>query len=130
MPPPTIVYNDVDITLNPNLVTHDVLQKTGASAIIQSLANLIQLGHWEKPFHPEVGVNIRQLLFEQPDPNVAGLIQNEIETAVANFEPRVSLLAVAVEYDNINYGYNITIEFSIASLPNPISITSFLERIR
>lgn len=130
MPAPTIVYNDVDVELNPNPITTDVLQKTGASAIIQSLANLIQLGHWEKPFHPEIGVNVRQLLFELPDPNVAGLIQNEIETAVANFEPRVTLISVAVEFDEVNDGYNITIEFSIASLPNPISISSFLERIR
>jgi len=130
MPQPTIIYNDVDVSLNPNPITRDILQKTGSSAIIQSLADLIQLGHYEKPFHPEVGVNIRQLLFELPDPNIAGLIENEITTAIANFEPRVSLLSCAVEYDDVNLGYNITIEFTIASLPNPISISTFLERVR
>lgn len=130
MPQPTIFYNDVDISLNPNPITRDVLQKSGASAIIQSLSDLIQFGHYEKFFHPEIGANIRQLLFELPDSNIAGLIENEIKNVVANFEPRVSLLAISVESDDVNNGYNINIEFTIASIPNPISISSFLERIR
>jgi phage baseplate assembly protein W len=130
MPQPTIVYQDVDITLNPNPITSDILQKTGASAIIQALSVLVQYGHYEKPFHPEIGANIRQLLFELPDSNIAGLIEKEIRTVVNNFEPRVNLLAVAVEADQINDGYNITVEFTVASIPNPIQISSFLERVR
>lgn len=130
MSQPAIFYNDVDITLNPNPITSDVLQKSGASAIIQSLSDLVQFGHYEKPFHPEIGANIRQLLFELPDPNIASLIENEITKVVSNFEPRVSLISVAVEFDDVNDGYNISIEFTIASIPNPISISSFLERIR
>ena len=130
MPLPAIVYKDVDVSLNPHPITKDVLTKTGASAIIQSLADLIQIGHYEKPFHPEIGGNMRQLLFELADPVTAGLIENEIKAVVANFEPRVSLISVSVEAVDDGTGYNVTIEFSIVSLPNPITISVFLERVR
>lgn len=127
---PKIVYRDIDVTMKAHPITQDILTKTGASAIVQSLANLIQYGHYEKPFHPEIGANIRQLLFELADPVTAGLIENEIRTVVANFEPRVALIAVAVGVTDDLSGYNVTIEFTIISLPNPISISVFLERVR
>src|SRR6185312_539758 len=130
MPKPTIIYKDIDISLLANPITSDVLQKTGASAVIQSLSNLVQYGHYEKFFHPEIGANIRQLLFELPDSNIAGLIEKEIRNVINNFEPRVNLLAVAVESDQVNDGYNITIEFTVTSIPNPIQISSFLARVR
>lgn len=130
MPPPTIIYNDIDVSLNPNPISGDVLQQTGVAAIIQSVADLVQIGHYEKPFHPEVGGNMRALLFELADPLTASQIQNELENIIGNFEPRVSLIAVIVEVVSDGHGYNVTIEFSIASIPNPVSISTFLERLR
>ena len=123
-------YSDIDVSFLPHPVTNDILKKTGASAVVQSIANLVQLSHYEKPFHPEIGSNVRKLLFELADSVTSNLLAEEIRTIINNFEPRATVLGVYVETTPDEYGYNVTIEFSIVSLPNPISITLFLERLR
>ena len=123
-------YSDIDISFMPHPVTKDVLKKTGAQAVVQSIANLVQLSHYEKPFHPEIGSNVRKLLFELADSVTANLLAEEIKTVIANFEPRATVLGVYVDTTPDGHGYNVTIEFSIVTLPNPISITVFLERLR
>jgi phage baseplate assembly protein W len=91
---------------------------------------LILTNHFEKPFQPEVGSNIRRLLFENVDSIMAAQIEREIEETITNFEPRVqisSVVAVAAPEDN---GYKIRLEFFLINNPDPITINFFLERIR
>jgi phage baseplate assembly protein W len=124
------VYSDVDISFLPHPITKDVLKKTGAAAVAQSIVNLILLSHYEKPFHPEIGSNIRKLLFELGDNVTASLIAEEVKIAIGNFEPRATILGVYVDQTSDGYGYNVTIEFSVITLPDPVSITVFLDRVR
>jgi len=132
LPTSTIIYSDIDMSMNVNPITGDVLKKTGVNAIVQSVVNLIQLGHYEYPFHPEKGAGIRQLLFELPSPVTCQLISKEIRTVLDNFEPRVQTLDVVVEVSQTGTisGYNVTVSFQIVSVPQPITISVFLERIR
>lgn len=130
MPSPTKAYSDVDIEMNAHPVTGDVLVKSGAMAVVQAVMSLVQIGHYEKPFHPEIGANIRQLLFELADSVTANLLAEEIKTTLANFEPRASIINVIVEATGDGNGFNVTIEFSIVSLPAPVTISFFLERLR
>lgn len=103
---------------------------TGYNSVVQAVMNLVQLNHYEKPFHPEIGGNVIKLLFEPADNITAGLIANEIKVVLANFEPRADVLGVYVESTPDYEGYNVTIEFSILTLSDPISISFFLERLR
>jgi phage baseplate assembly protein W len=130
LPQSTIIYSDIADSMNANPITGDVLQVTGAASVIQSVMNLIQLGHYEKPFHPEIGSGVTQLLFEQGSPQVCQLIAKEITNTLQNFEPRVTVLNVAVEVDSVGHGFNVTIQFQIVSIPTPIQISVFLQRLR
>lgn len=132
LPTSTIIYSDIDDSANVNPITGDILKKTGAASVIQSVMNLIQLGHYEKPYHPEVGSGVTQLLFEQGSPATCQLIAKEIQNTLKNFEPRVNVVNVLVEVatSGSSSGFNVTIQFSIVSIPQPITISVFLERIR
>jgi phage baseplate assembly protein W len=123
-------YSDFDVKFIPHPVTRDLVKKTGTNAVVQSVMDLVQLSHYEKPFHPEIGSNIRKLLFEPLDNITANLLSQEIRIVLGNFEPRVSVIDVFVQSNINDDGYEVTIEFSVISLPNPVSITVFLERLR
>jgi phage baseplate assembly protein W len=88
------------------------------------------IGHYEKPFHPEIGGNIRKMLFEPLDGITANLIAKEIEDVITNFEPRVDLVSIEVNEDVDNNGYDVIVTFLLLNLENPIQTTIFLERIR
>ena len=124
------IYKDLDLDFIPHPVKKDVNRKIGVNAILQSLENLILLNHYEKPFHPEIGSNVRKMLFEQIDPVVASILSKEIRDVIENFEPRVNLQNVYVVENTDSNGFDVTIEFFMVNLPNPITVTFFLERLR
>ena len=123
-------FVDIDVSFGAHPVTGDVLKKTGTNAVVQSVLNLIQTNHFERPFHPEIGGNIRALLFELADNVTASLLSEEIKDVLTNFEPRVKVIAVYVEADPDNNGYNITVEAAIQNVATPIAISTFLGRLR
>lgn len=123
-------FSDIDVSFEAHPVTKDLLKKTGTNAIVQALANLVQLNHYDIPFHPEIGGNVRKFLFEPADPVTVSLLAEEIKNLIANFEPRVKVINVLVEGDVDDTGFNVAIEFFIQNNPNPLTISLFLERIR
>jgi phage baseplate assembly protein W len=124
------IYKDLDLAFIPHPIRKDVNKKTGYNAIIQSVKNLVLLAHYEKPFHPEIGANVRKMLFEPLDPITANIIAKEIEDVIVNFEPRVDISSVEVVEDESGNGYNVTVAFFLLNLEEPIQTTIFLERIR
>jgi hypothetical protein len=126
----TTVYSDFNVNFDINPITGDLLKVTGASSVIQALMNLVQINYYEKPFHPEIGSNVRKLLFENIDPIVSNALAKEIEVLVQNFEPRVNILSVVVTPDYDNNGYNVQLTVEILSINNSFVVTSFLQRLR
>lgn len=123
-------YKDLDLDFLPHPIKKDIGKKVDANAIVQSLKNLILLNHYEKPFHPEIGSNVRKMLFEPVDSVTANLLSKEITDVINNFEPRVKLENVRVEENFDGNGFDVTMTFFIVNLPNPISVSFFLERLR
>ena len=122
-------FSDIDINFGANPVSGDILQKTGVNSVVQSIMNLVQTNHYERKFHPEIGGNVRKLLFELADSTTASLLAAEINDVIANFEPRATNVNVFVNADGLN-GFNVTIETSIQNLANPIKVAFFLARLR
>ena len=124
------VFKDLDLSFGIHPVRKDINKHLREMAVINSVKNLVLTNHYEKPFRPYVGSNIRRLLFENVDPIIAAQIEREIEETVRNFEPRVNIkkitATVAPDYNR----YNIEMEFYIINNPNPVTIRFFLERIR
>jgi phage baseplate assembly protein W len=123
-------YKDVDLDFIAHPITGDINKKTGINAIVQSLKTLLFLNHYEKPFHPEIGSNIRKMLFENIDPVTANILAKEIKITIDNFEPRVSMRNVFVTENYDENGFDVTLEFIIKNTAEPIAVSFFLERLR
>lgn len=123
-------FLDLDLNFEAHPIRKDINKFKGEYAIINSVKNLILTNHYERPFQPNIGSNIRRLLFENIDSVIAARIEREIEETVNNFEPRArisKITAVAAPDEN---KYKVEVEFFVINNPNPITINFFLERIR
>jgi len=126
----TRIYKDLDLDFGRNVVTNDVNKLTDVEAVKRSVRNLINTNHFERPFHPELGGNVRALLFEPMTPLTALNLQRKIEEVLNNFEPRAKITQILADPDIDRNGIDIVVNFYVLNLPNPVSVTTTLQRIR
>jgi phage baseplate assembly protein W len=126
----TRTYQDLDLNFEAHPITGDVTKKKGDRAVIASIKNLILTNHYERPFNPAIGSNVRRMLFEPMDSQTTVLIREEIINTITNYEPRATLEEVIVSPNYDGNRYDITITFSILNRPEPVTVSLFLERIR
>jgi hypothetical protein len=123
-------YKDLDLNFLVHPVRKDINKLTNQMAIINSIKNIILTSHYEKPFNPDFGSNVRKLLFENLDVITASALEREIEQTISNFEPRVRVTSVRAKPDFNNNGFSIQMEFYIINQTSPVSISFLLERLR
>lgn len=123
-------FKDLDLNFTAHPVRKDVTKHVNEYAIINAVKNLILTNHYERPFRPEVGSNIRRMLFENVDVIIAARLEREIVETIENFEPRVEVSRITAIPAPDENSYQIELEFFIINRPNPVTITFFLERIR
>ena len=123
-------FRDIDLDFNRNVVTNDVAVVEDVIAVKRSVKNLIQTNFYERPFHPELGCGIRELLFENFTPMTKIFLQRKIEEVLINYEPRINLQNVAVDDDQDNNRLVVDIYFYVVGVPGPQTVSTFLQRIR
>ena len=126
----TRFYKDLDLDFGRNVVTNDVNKLTDVESVKRSVRNLINTNHFERPFHPEIGGNVRALLFEPMTPLTALNLQRKIEEVLNNFEPRAKITQILADPDIDRNGYRLEIKFYVIGIQNPITVETFLERLR
>ena len=126
----TRIYKDLDLDFGRNAVTNDVNKLTDVEAVKRSVRNLINTNHFERPFHPEIGGNVRALLFENITPLTSLNLQRKIEEVLSNFEPRAKITQIIADPDIDRNGYRLEIRFYVIGIQNPITVETFLERLR
>ena len=126
----TRIYKDLDLDFGRNTVTNDVNKLTDVESVKRSVRNLINTNHFERPFHPELGGNVRALLFEPMTPLTALNLQRKIEEVLKNFEPRANITQILADPDIDRNGYRLEIKFYVIGIQNPIVVETFLERLR
>ena len=123
-------FRDIDLDFNRNAVTNDVAVVEDVVAVKRSVKNLIQTNFYERPFHPELGCGIRELLFENFTPMTKIFLQRKIEEVLINYEPRINLQNVAVDDDQDNNRLVVDIYFYVVGVPGPQIVQTFLQRVR
>lgn len=123
-------FKDLDLNFTAHPIRKDINKFSNEYAVINSVKNLILTNHYERPFRPELGSNIRRMLFENVDSVMAAQIEREIEETIINFEPRVQVSKVVATAAPDDNKYDIELTFFIINSPDPITINFFLERIR
>lgn len=125
---PVKQYKDIDLCFRINPVTGDIATKTNEEAIKQALKNLMLTKPGEKPFNPNIGSRIHELLFEPLDDFTADALEAEIRNNVAQFDARIQIIdidIVTLIYDN---AYSATMEFRIIGSPVAQEINFVLKR--
>jgi len=126
----TKIYKDLNLDFSQNIATKDIQKVLDIESVKRSVRNLINLNHYEKPFHPEIGSNLRGLLFENITPQISHYIGKQIELLIRNYEPRCRLVEVVNKPDLRKNGYSVSISFYVINTPNPVQVETFLERLR
>jgi phage baseplate assembly protein W len=123
-------YSDLDLNFTIHPVKKDINRYTNEAAVVNSIKNLILTNHYERPFQPDIGSNVRRLLFENMDTITATTLEKEIQQTIKNYEPRANISRLNVSPDYDNNGFKVYMEFYVVNRTSPITINFFLERIR
>ena len=124
------IYKDLNLDFQTNTATKDIQKITDVEAVKRSVRNLVNTNHYEKPFHPEIGSNLRAMLFELITPQMNHAISKQIELLINNYEPRCRLVQVNAQPIFDRNGYACQISFYVVNYPDPVIVESFLERLR
>jgi len=128
--PITPIYQDFDLNFGFHPVRKDLVLIRDEASVIASLKNLLMLNHFEIPFRPEIGSNIRKLLFENMTPFTADDLRRFIRETIVNFEPRVKIDILTVDVNPDDNGYSVHLECYIGINPKAEIVNLLLERIR
>ena len=124
-------YKDLDLFFGTKQASNDINKVTDIQAVKRSIRNLVLLNHYEKPFHPEIGSGVRDILFEPMTPLTSHSLMVEIEDVIENFEPRAKLVGVRALPNLDRNEYEVTVEFYVVNAPTElVDLTIFLERLR
>jgi phage baseplate assembly protein W len=125
------IYKDINLNFSRHPVTGDIGTLTDMEAVKRSVRNLINTNFYERHFHPEIGSNIRNILFEPISALIADVIKRYVEDVINNFEPRVELIEIRSDANPDRNRYDISIEFFVVNSPSGAStVNLFLERLR
>ena len=124
-------YKDLDLFFNKKNVSKDITKITDIAAVKRSIRNLVLTNHYEKPFHPEIGSGVRDMLFEPMSLLTAHVLTRKIEDVIENFEPRAKIIGVSAQPNLDRNEYRVTINFFVLNAPTElVDLTLFLERLR
>ena len=108
----------------------EIFKKSDAAEVQQALKNLILTNHFEKPFLPFFGGNIRALLFELADDDIEEDVRDNIIETINIYEPRAILRNIDVVSDPDRNSLNVTIEYQISNSEEIFTFTTAVSRLR
>ena len=122
------IYSDLNLSFTKNPATKDVAKLFDVQAIKRSVKNIILTNKYERPFNSDFGCNLRGFLFENITEPLLVIIKDSM--AIEKYEPRVTVEDVVVQNDEDNNGLNIMVSFLINGTEAPVSVSTFLQRVR
>ena len=123
-------YSDLDLNFTAHPIRKDINKVTNELAVINAVKNLILTNHYERPFRPDLGSNLRKMLFEPMDKISSATIERELYQVLTNYEPRITVNSLILDPNYDKNGYDVSLQFTINNTTNPIAITFFLSRVR
>ena len=129
--PQQSTFKDLSVVFKKHPVTDDLVTVKDKVAIAQSISNLLQTNTGERPFNPDLGSGIREMLFEQVDWGTAAAISGRVRECLVKYEPRIKVLRVNSDPDYNSNGFDVSIEYEILGRDDGRIVADvFLERTR
>ena len=102
---------DLDLTFNMHPTTGDVTTRTDTDAIRRAVRNIVETNKYERPFKPNFGGSIRDLLFELDTTFKVNRVKARLKEMIEIFEPRVE--GVFIQLSKLDNTLNVTIFYNI-----------------
>ena len=125
-----VVYSDFFTDLDKHPIRSTVLRKTNVDAVKQSLRNLMLTDRGERLFQPNLGGNIRAMLFENITAQTFLTMQEHIKDVITAHEPRADVIDVVIVQTSQEHEVQITIVFRVVNVQEPVTLELLLERVR
>jgi phage baseplate assembly protein W len=100
--------------------TGSIALVSGDEEIKESIRIILATAQGERPMRPEFGCGIHDHVFSPADATTAGLIIYEVKTALARWEPRISVNDVKISMDSaVQATLYIDITYSVKGTNDP-----------
>jgi|TARA_B110000977_G_scaffold73818_1_gene99879 phage baseplate assembly protein W len=124
------IYTDFKKNLEVSPVSDDLTIYKDEESVKESIRNLLLTNKGERLMQPNLGGNIRAMLFENITPGVMTMIEDQVRTTIDLYETRAELIDVLVTSNIDDNVVKIEVQFYIRNNQQPISVDVFLERTR
>ena len=121
-------FSDLDLTFTAHPVTGDIVTKKDANAIRQSIKNILLTNHYERPFKPNFGADLRGMIFEANDPIIGQRIKERIVEEIKILEPRVGRATIKVIQNDNTVDVSVAYTISGSSSVQEVEFTLSRER--
>lgn len=119
-------FKDISLSFDKHPVTNDILALKNEDAIKRSVRNIVNTIPSERFFNPIFGSDVKVNLFEFIDFGTASVLQKQIQTAIENYEPRISNLLIGVNPKPDQNEFEITVSFRIIGQEVPAQQFTFI----
>lgn len=126
----TELYSDFFVGLDIHPGKKDLARATNETAIKRSIINLLLTDFDERMYQPNLGANLKYLLFEPADDETLSLMREQIEKCLTKFEPRIRILSLKLDTSADEQQINVSLIFSTVTISKPITINLILNRVR
>lgn len=124
------IYTDFKKGLDVSPLSQDLTVLKDEDAVKESIKNLLLTDRGERLMQPNLGGNIRAMLFENITPGVLTMIEDQVRSTLDLYEPRAEIIDVVVTSNIDDNVVNIEVQFYVINNQQPISVNVFLERTR
>ena len=135
------VYSDIDIAFRPSPVfieaglSGDIVRAYDRNAIKQSVRQIVLTNHYERPWKPFFGCNLRSKLFEPLGGWLEYDITEVIQEQLRRYEPRVEVEEIIITQDPSYNELSVKIDYQIKPITAETTTESLeiqiqMERIR
>ena len=126
----TVTYRDLNISFKSHPFTGDLRIVEDVEAIKQSLTTLLYTNFGERPFRPNLGAGLGDLLFQPMDQITKQELGSAITNVITNWEPRIKIINLQISDKSDENSLEISLVFSMLNISNPKKIDIILKRVR
>ena len=125
-----LTYKDISADFDANAITGDIDPVKDAISVKRGITNILLTSMFERLFQPELGSNLKDVLFEPIDEITTARIEREVRSAIDAWEKRAEILNVFVDPDEDYNRYKVSVTFRPLNAVVEEQVEVFLARER
>ena len=125
-----LTYRDISTDFDANAITGDIDPVKDAISVKRGITNILLTSMFERLMQPELGSNLKDVLFEPIDEITTARIEREVRSAIDAWEKRAEVINVFVDPDEEYNRYKVSVTFRPLNAVVEEQVEVFLARER